>query len=200
MTHATHIQIKDLHFPQPIKLAWQWTAPSLLKAPHIPSSECTFDVVPIARIEVSTIAQTPSDDHNISRILTQYGQRSNYSIDSSIVMHGFIRNLQAHAIFIVPTDIIKMCFLFYYEESNNSIHLAYRLYKQIHVDPVEHDRALSLLNTDDLYSKRRTNNTQLLKELIRFKFMRVVSKKNHVLSIGPLYECKRGRVQCIVHV
>eukprot|EP01083_Nonionella_stella_P055820 147166_1 len=196
MTHVTHfpqpISIGKSHFPQPNKLAWQWT--SCFQNLHIPSSDCAFEVDPVMDLDAFAAPPTnpkiKSDENNILHTLVQYGQHTNYRIHSRMVMHGFIRDLQIHVTSIIPTDITQMCLLFYYDEANDLIHLAFRLYKQMRGKPVEGHRVLTLLHTDDLCSESDKQNTQILRELIQFKFMRIVSRKS---TFSQLERCLNAK-------
>eukprot|EP01083_Nonionella_stella_P021159 58665_1 len=186
MTHVNHVlhnPLQEFTFPPPIKLSWKLT--------DVPSY-CVLEPV---KLDVSTTIDTKCeqqtdthcdqlqtssvncDDHRIRRTLAQYGNYTNYRIYSRVLMHGFVRDLQSHITSIIPTDIITMCLLFYFEEANDSIHLAHALFKHIHRKPVGGAKVLSILS-DSLPSKCDRDNSQILRDLVHFQFIRIVSRKS----------------------
>eukprot|EP01083_Nonionella_stella_P023709 65602_1 len=182
----------DFNFPPPPKLTWQLTGiPSdcvsieplqldgsitnhlhglYLNQETTNTSQCEHQNK--AHDDKSQITKSINcDEHNITRTLAQYEHHTNYRMYSRVIMHGFVRNAQAHITSIVPTDIIAMCLSFYFEESNDSIRSAYKLYKHMHREPMGGDKVLSVLGKTD------KKNTQILTDLVEFEFIRIVSRK-----------------------
>eukprot|EP01083_Nonionella_stella_P184507 670143_1 len=176
-----HPPFQRFQFPPPIQMT-----------SNVASYDYSFELLPVELhpLDPSTIKSNRKqqntshsdgrksincDEHNITRTLTQYEQYRNYRMYSSVLMHGFARESQAQISSIIPTDIIKMCLLYYFEEANDSIRLAYNLYKRIHGKPIAGDKVMSIIQSNQNCSG---NTTQILDDLIQFKFIRIVSRKS----------------------
>eukprot|EP01083_Nonionella_stella_P218828 784358_1 len=133
-------------------------------------------------------------DDNIIRILCQYNDYYNYNVYSTIVVTGYIRNVERNLSTIIPDDISNVCLSFYFEKENDFIHLAYNLYKIIHettnnitinyfsgkaLSSMVKSETYNLDNTDQLPI---TNINEICSKLIEYKFIEIVSYKTNFSS------------------
>eukprot|EP01083_Nonionella_stella_P086825 241414_1 len=192
--------IQDLHIPSPMPLTWNGTRPHDI-LPDLDNSH--LELVPSGLYDTidSKHASINCNDDSITRTLIQYNQHKDVRRYSDIVTHGFIRIHTKTIASIIPTDIAHLCLSFYFEESNDCIHFAYHLYKLIHennpkanINCVDGKRILSLITSNALDMKYAKDIDQALKDLVQYKFLRVVSYTTH---FSTLWHALNAKPNCL---
>eukprot|EP01084_Bolivina_argentea_P232401 391709_1 len=107
ISQVTPKPLDDFNFPPPPKLTWQLTGiPSdcvLIEPLHEATNTSQCEHQNKAHDDKSQITKSINcDEHNITRTLAQYEDHTNYRMYSRVIMHGFVRDAQAHITSIVP--------------------------------------------------------------------------------------------------
>ena len=127
---------------------------------------------------VEAVRVQKMEKEEIIRILHQYADHRDYRAMSSVVMNGFIRSSQKEIRWIIPSDINDVCFSFYFEAENSSVHIAHTLYQRMTAFSGE---CLVSMLEDDAFMKSlgvsRRNTMEICEDLVRFGFVEMVSYK-----------------------
>eukprot|EP01084_Bolivina_argentea_P251606 422048_1 len=184
-----------LNIPPPLTMTWQLTVPEAeyeqFESSELhDSSELMIDSSRSSLDESECIHYSDpylsiDSDDNIMRILFQYSDYHNYNVYSSIVVTGYIRNLQTNIISIIPSDIINLCLSFYFEKENDFIYLSYNVYKMIHetTNNIKINYFSGKVLSSMVKNKSETNINKLCNKLIEYKFIEVVSYKTNFSSL-----------------
>eukprot|EP01084_Bolivina_argentea_P289767 497639_1 len=133
---------KPLRIPPPCPMQWQLSLDDSNWASDLHS---TIDTTPFHSIPHATQIEvlkcqpfTPTMLEANERtlcVLNQFGEHNDYGSCYTALVNGFIRQLEDSISSLIPQDINKLCASFYYEEENQCVQIAYKLYHIIHQRP-----------------------------------------------------------------